>query len=307
MRPVVFALLCSLCVSTAFAAKKSPIRKKIDKIQKLFYRSEYQEVLPLVHELRSSGKLNPKQQVEVIQYQAFVLYLLSLSAEAKAAWLDLLAIDPKYRLNPDDVSPEFITFFNAIELPSAEPAPAAPEPPAAAPESEPEASKPQAPEPEASKPTTAAAEEPATPAAGTKDGSGGEGETPAKDTDTEVLHASDGNTDTVAAAEPNAALSTDAPPEPVRGCGIFLCLVPFGVGQFANDQVVKGILFAGLEAAALAINLGMYWDRYGELTGNGGRFNDPSSADAKLTTQRVTFVSFFALMVIGVGDAFLFP
>jgi hypothetical protein len=94
---------------------------------------------------------------------------------------------------------------------------------------------------------------------------------------------------------PVLAAQTEAPPE--RGCGILLCLMPFGVGQFANDQIVKGVIFAAAEAGFLATNIALYWAQSPD------RFVD----DGALAVQRVSLILFFATIAVGIADAYLFP
>lgn len=85
--------------------------------------------------------------------------------------------------------------------------------------------------------------------------------------------------------------------EEVRGCGIVLCLVPFGVGQFANGSWVKGIIFSALQVGGLATNIGMYW----------GQSDHVPASEVYLAVQHAAFGVFAAALVAGILDAFLFP
>lgn len=96
------------------------------------------------------------------------------------------------------------------------------------------------------------------------------------------------------------------PTEPTRGCGVVLCLVPFGVGQFANERVGKGVLFAAIEALSLGANVGLYMDRRREFENNGG-LRDPSLQRDLFTVQRGALVVFGVSLVGGIIDAYLFP
>jgi tetratricopeptide (TPR) repeat protein len=107
--------------------------------------------------------------------------------------------------------------------------------------------------------------------------------------------------------QPAPAVSVD-PSEPSaapdRGCGVALCLVPFGVGQFANDRPLKGALFAGAETLLLAANVGFYWAARSESERDGG---SRSTAETYYLVQRVSFGLFAATAAWGILDAFLLP
>lgn len=91
-------------------------------------------------------------------------------------------------------------------------------------------------------------------------------------------------------------------PKTERGCGLWLCAVPFGVGQFANDRPIKGAIFAALEVGFLAANLGLYWNRVATYDREGAVV-----ADQNLLAQRVFFGLFLGTVAVGIVDAYLFP
>ncbi len=104
------------------------------------------------------------------------------------------------------------------------------------------------------------------------------------------------------AAEPESTARRTAPRR-----SVLYSFVPFGVGQFANEQPVKGSLFLvsetlafGTAAAAFAafesnkIEGGLF---------EGGRFRDPELASTLQTTYLAAFWAGAALVVGGVVDA----
>lgn len=294
-------------------------KKRMREIKKLYLRGRYEELLPLIDQLKAR-KLNKSQKVTVLRYEAFVLYLMKLHGEAADTWKALLAVNPTYELSPDDASPEFIAFFKRIkpnepheprgahgpddpQAPSQEPADraqagdgkaeseaspavAAAQPSGAAPES-------------AASPTGPPSASEGAPAEASASSTGGElspaTESPppsneGEGTNTETLSASPGTT-TAALTPPAESLAVKLHE---RGCGILLCLIPGGVGQYANGQIVKGVIFTVLQTGALATNLAMYW---------GPDIGDP---EAQLIVQRTAMVTAIAAAALGILDAFLF-
>lgn len=100
----------------------------------------------------------------------------------------------------------------------------------------------------------------------------------------------------VTPAEDPFARKAVAPPT-TRGCGVALCLLPLGVGQFANGRLVKGTLFALLQAGAIGANAGLYWAQSASERPNATR----------IALQRGTLVAAGLMFVVGVIDAFAFP
>ncbi len=195
----------------------------------LYDEGRYDEALPLLDGLRKRPDLLPEVRVEVLRYQAFVLFLLALHKEAKGTWLELLTLVPDYPLDADRLSPEMVAFFSRVR----------PEPPP---------------------------------------------------------------------VEPTALSAPAAVAEPPRGCGVGLCLVPFGVGQFANDQPVKGAIFAGLTTVLIGANVGLYQARMSKAPPKDSIYwREPEQAERLLVMQRAALVGAALTMVAGVADAFLFP
>jgi hypothetical protein len=72
--------------------------------------------------------------------------------------------------------------------------------------------------------------------------------------------------------------------------------VPFGVGQFANEQTGKGILFLALEVVAIGVNVGAW--TYMQQTGGGG-----GGRRAAIWTMYGSLGAFAVLAVLGIIDA----
>lgn len=105
---------------------------------------------------------------------------------------------------------------------------------------------------------------------------------------------------------PAAAPLLEETVETKRGCGNVLCVVPFGVGQFANGRPVKGAAFAAVEAILIGANVGLYWQRANEFDRLGGLENPDAQRD-RLTLQRTALVLFGVTAVAGILDAYLLP
>lgn len=100
--------------------------------------------------------------------------------------------------------------------------------------------------------------------------------------------------------EPNANAALTAPvPEPARGCGVVLCAIPLGTGQFANGSVVKGAVFAGLEVGLLGTYIGLYASRQND---------DVLHPNQTLLALEWTSLGLFVASVgLGIVDAYMSP
>ncbi|HEY3450103.1 MAG TPA: hypothetical protein VGK67_27365 [Myxococcales bacterium] len=114
---------------------------------------------------------------------------------------------------------------------------------------------------------------------------------------------------------PAPAASTSAPmasaePRPVRR-GIGWAFLPFGIGQYANGQPVKGtllcvseILLFATAAAALGIVESAKVENYGFM--NGGKVQDEQMGDAMVMTYLIAFWTGVAVVGIGIADALVY-
>ncbi len=287
---LVLALVLS--ASSASAAKPGGFERSWKKAQKHYQAGRFEAVLPVLDKLKQT-ELTADQRRLVLEREAFVLFFLGLHTQAREAWLKLLEAWPDASPDPDRDSPELVSFFGRIRQEkesAARQPPAPPEAPVQAPGSD------TAPA-EAPAPPLAAPEPPpaASPPAGAPATSAPAGSAP------EVTQ--------LTAAQLDVPVVTDTlPAEAVapRGCGVALCLLPFGVGQFANGRPGKGALFLGLGAALLATNVAMYQSRISELERR-GHFADPPAARMKLQVQRGALLGAGAVAVLGVVDAFAWP
>lgn len=204
--------------------------------KEFYHEGEYGQALAIFSEIHGKPELTRAQRIDCLKHLALTLYLTSKADEAKAYWLQLLAIDPDHEFDRDWDSPVLIEYFEKIEPPE-KPATDDPSP------------------------------EPETP-------NGGD-ETPPDDT-------------------------------VVRGCGIVLCLIPFGVGQFANDSYIKGTIIAVFEIGLFAAALAILIER--QITYDSNPYGLDAAADSdKAIAQNVIFFSGVGVVIFGVVDAFLFP
>jgi len=222
-------------------------RNDLRKARELFFQGRYERVLSIVESLLLTD-LARGQRVSALELEAFAYFLSNRQGEAERSWRELLEIDPNHELDPVDVPPQMVTFFQNVAPPTPPPDPWPP------------------PEPAPEKPPAAKADDPS----------------------------------------PLDPLP-DRSPEPERGCGIWLCLIPFGGGQFANGNYVKGGLFAGAEALFLSLNIGMYWANQIEFEKHGGSFPDEALADRRTLWKHVFLGFFLTTLVYGVIDAYIFP
>lgn len=78
--------------------------------------------------------------------------------------------------------------------------------------------------------------------------------------------------------------------------------IPFGVGQFYNNEPVKGRFYLGSESLLLAIALTTFSLFQSEQAENGG-FNDPDSASNYRNAFSISLITFGAIAVGGIIDA----
>jgi hypothetical protein len=102
------------------------------------------------------------------------------------------------------------------------------------------------------------------------------------------------------APAPEAPAAAPAAP----GCPAWLCVVPFGAGQFANGSPGKGLIFAGTELAFLVGNITLYWLRLLNYERD-GIIRDQTASDRAYVTQHVFLGLFVATAVTGVIEAFV--
>lgn len=112
-----------------------------------------------------------------------------------------------------------------------------------------------------------------------------------------------------AAAAPTAAAPV-AEPRPVRR-GVGWALLPFGIGQFANDQPVKGTLICISEIllfATAGVAVGIVEASKTESGGfmSGGKVNDPVLGEALMITYMAAFWAGIAVVGIGIADALIY-
>jgi hypothetical protein len=109
------------------------------------------------------------------------------------------------------------------------------------------------------------------------------------------------------APPPPATVTTTAPERPRKSRG--MAFLPFGVGQFQNDEPGKGALFASLEGVALGAGVvGLALFESQKKTGGflqGGTFEDEQQASTLQTLYASGFMAFSALSAIGVVDAMI--
>jgi len=108
-------------------------------------------------------------------------------------------------------------------------------------------------------------------------------------------------------ARPDEGGGSDAPAPALRS--VAWAFVPFGVGQFANDQPLKGSLFFAGEVAAFGTFAATFGALEGlKVSGQFGRSGQILSEDmprarALQTTYLIAFWTGVALAAVGVVDA----
>lgn len=113
---------------------------------------------------------------------------------------------------------------------------------------------------------------------------------------------------------PTLAVTPAAPPAPAASAEAgrssksrALAVLPFGVGQFQNDQPGKGAVFASLETVSLGVGIvGLVLFEAEKESGAflaGGRFEDEDKAAALQTLYVAGLATFGALWALGAVDA----
>jgi len=115
------------------------------------------------------------------------------------------------------------------------------------------------------------------------------------------------SSDVLALSASSASERTEVSAPPRRS--VAWAFVPFGVGQFANEQPVKGTLFFVGETAAFSLAAGALIAFESNKTSGGffqgGTFDDPVLADRLQATYLVAFWSGVGLLAVGFVDALL--
>lgn len=200
-------------VLTAWLAVANP-GADVDAATELFRAGQYRQALALLDAALADSKLPDNERTRALEHQAFCLFALELYPQARDTWRALRRLAPTHSIDPNKVSPEFVSFFRRAE------------------------------------------EGPLVGA---------------------------------------VAVEQPAPAVEVVGCAPFLCALPFGTGQFVNDQPIKGSLFLAIEALSLATNLGLYWAQSP---------TEPPS-DRYTLAQHAALGTFALAAVIGILDAYL--
>lgn len=91
--------------------------------------------------------------------------------------------------------------------------------------------------------------------------------------------------------------------QPARRCGVALCMVPFGIGQYANGRPAKAYLFAGLSALLLTGNIASHY----AMTAEFDKGRNQQAVNRYCYMQNTFLGLFAATAAAGVIDAFLFP
>ena len=252
---VIALALCAAAPASGAPNKKH--KKSLARGEELYFAGTYEEALFVLEELSNDTTAEPKTRVDALKLIAFSYFLLDSKDQAKDAWLRLLEIDPTFKLDPVEESPELVAFFNPI-------------PPRAV------------------------------PASGTASAAGG--------------GAAGGGAAGGAAAGGEEGKDKEnwqeVPVVAERGCGIVLCLIPGGVGQYANGKIVKGVIFTALEAGFLATNIGLWGANQADIIGNdangGPIYRDLKTAQDRYIAQVVFFVLAVVTPIVGIVDAFVF-
>lgn len=234
---IVLVVLGTCGLPALCQAKDAPAKAptSVAHAKDLYYQGRYQEAVYELEDVLARSKLPQAQRIEALKTEAFCLFLLKLNKEASGVWRKLLAIEPNYRLDPVQTSPEILGFFRRVG----------------------EAYR---------------------------------------------AHHTAAHAHHTAGAPPDLAAGASTR----RGCGVFLCMVPFGVGQFANGRLGKGLAFAGAEVVFLALNIGLFWHNK-SLVDAQGRITDPTAHQLTYVLQMVSLGGFVVSAILGVIDAYVFP
>lgn len=325
--PSVVAALVALFVSSgALAAGKRQDKKQLAEGEELYFGGSYEEALFILEELAARPKVDKKLRVKALKYIAFCYFLLDAKDQAEGAWRRLLDVEPTFQLNAVEESPEFVNFFNPLKGGSAAkdgaPSESSPGGSATASTSSDTVSTCTCDTGDTCQEGCACdndCDNTAECACNTQEGTCDEG--CACDPNCTSAAASDCACNGLDTCEESCACDPDCPQSKVtkkipppevtheRGCGIALCLLPVGIGQFANGQVVKGVIFAILQPLLLGLNIGFYYWNQGDIisTSNGAPvYRDPAAAQDRYIAQLAFFGGFVGAVVLGIIDAFVF-
>ncbi len=109
-----FGILLLLLLPPALRAQSTFGRAM--KVQQLYESLKFEEAIKYGRKLLRSDIPFTKEQLLLIhQFTAYSFFNLAQPDSAKKHFVDMLAIDPHYQLDPVNTSPKIIRFFNAIK------------------------------------------------------------------------------------------------------------------------------------------------------------------------------------------------
>ncbi len=110
MRPIII-LLNILLISSVYSQDLT-----IEKLQKEYMAFNYENVIKLAGEMLSQKKFSSDQLIQIYQMKGIAYFSLGDEESAKESFIKLLEEDSNYSMNPNQISPKIISFFNETKV-----------------------------------------------------------------------------------------------------------------------------------------------------------------------------------------------
>lgn len=112
--PIAIILLIS--ISFCYISSAQPSNTNENRVRLLYERLEFDEAIETGQNLLASNlELGKEDLITINEYMALSFYNLGKIDSARSHFLSLLSIEPAFELDPIEVSPKIITFFNELK------------------------------------------------------------------------------------------------------------------------------------------------------------------------------------------------
>src|SRR5687768_4391930 len=76
-----------------------------------YYEGRAEQALAIFNQVLQRGELTSPQQEEALKFMAYSAFLGGNRGLARSTWKKLLTLNPDVQADPNEVSPEFVKFF----------------------------------------------------------------------------------------------------------------------------------------------------------------------------------------------------
>lgn len=107
---VLFSLVLAVSIFSLFTSEKS-----IEELQKHFKNFEFQLAIEHAEQLLKNSKLAPEDKVKVYIIKGVSEFSINRTLDSKITFAELIFFDQNINLDPKEISPKIISFFNDLK------------------------------------------------------------------------------------------------------------------------------------------------------------------------------------------------